>query len=136
MAVQLSLHMRRQSDVVDMKVIADLPSINAACAKCAEWSGLSDKVICIETDMDPGQWSRIKSGQAHPSSDFLLKLMDVCGNEVPLVWLIHQRGYDPHSLRRRENELERDLRMEREKTAKLEDELTTIKKFMKEIGRP
>lgn len=44
-------------------------------------------------------------------------LMDKCGNDAPLMWMLHQRGYDLHSLRRRESELERENRELRERLA-------------------
>ena|SRR5690349_16426876 len=135
MTAQFPLRMTRVAQPVDVSVIAALPSLNAACAKCAEWSGLSDKAVCLETELDPGQWSRIKAGQAHPSSEFLLKLMDTCGNEAPLIWLVHHRGYEPSSLRRRESDLERENRELRETLDRERAEHQVIKKFLKETGR-
>lgn len=41
------------------------------------------------------------------------------GNDAPLLWMLHARGYDLHSLRKRETELERDLRLAREENAAL-----------------
>lgn len=135
MSAQFPLRMTRIAQPVDVSTIAALPSLGAACAKCAEWSGLSDKAVCLETDIDPGQWSRIKTGQAHPSGEFLLKLMDCCGNEAPLIWLVHHRGYDPASLRRRETDLERENRELRETLSKERGEHEIIKKFLKETAR-
>ena len=40
--------------------------------------------------------------------------MDLCGNEAPLLWLVHARGYDVSVLRKRETETERSLRAVRE----------------------
>lgn len=45
--------------------------------------------------------------------------MDVCGNHVPVLWQFHQSGYDLESVRRRESELERELRLAREENAAL-----------------
>src|SRR3546814_13934460 len=36
--------------------------------------------------------------------------MDACGNELPLLWLLHSRGYDPRSIEKYESELERQVR--------------------------
>lgn len=135
MDLQIPLVMKRRSTPVDMETITALPSLGAACAKCAEWSGLSDKAVCIETGMDPGQWSRIKAGQAHPSGEFLCALMDACGNEAPLIWLVAHRGYDPASLRRRETDLERENRVLREQLLEAEKRHEVIKEFLKETGR-
>lgn len=40
--------------------------------------------------------------------------MDACGNDAPLLWMLHQRGYDLHSIRKRETETEKQLREARE----------------------
>ena len=45
--------------------------------------------------------------------------MDACGNDAPLLWMLHNRGYDLHSIRRRESETERQNRMLREENAAL-----------------
>lgn len=49
--------------------------------------------------------------------------MDVCGNDVPVLWQLHQRGYDLDSVRRRESELERRLRL-------LEEENTALRRVL------
>lgn len=46
-------------------------------------------------------------------------LMDGCGNDAPLWWMAHDRGYDLRSLHKRESELERELRLAREENAAL-----------------
>lgn len=48
-----------------------------------------------------------------------VKLMDVCGNDAPLLWMLNQRGYDLHSLRKQESETERQNRLLREENAAL-----------------
>jgi|GEM_PF-2749195 len=49
----------------------------------------------------------------------LSALMDVCGNDAPLHWMLHQRGYDLHSIRKLETETERENRRLREENAAL-----------------
>jgi len=53
--------------------------------------------------------------------------MDACGNDAPLLWMIHARGWDLHAMRRRESELERDLRLARE-------EVTALKRVLMSGG--
>ena len=43
--------------------------------------------------------------------------MDVCGNDAPLLWMLHQRGYDLGSVRKRESEIEKQNRQLREENA-------------------
>lgn len=45
--------------------------------------------------------------------------MDACGNDAPVLWMLHQRAYDLSSLRRTETETERQNRMLREENAAL-----------------
>jgi hypothetical protein len=39
---------------------------------------------------------------------------DACGNDAPLYWMLHQRGYDLCSLRKTESETQRKLRLAQE----------------------
>lgn len=41
----------------------------------------------------------------------------LCGNDAPLLWMLHVRGYDLGSVRKVETELQRENRMLREKLA-------------------
>jgi hypothetical protein len=45
--------------------------------------------------------------------------MDACGNDAPLMWMMHQRGYDLHSIRKLESETEKVNRQLREENAAL-----------------
>lgn len=82
---------------------------------CAEAAGYSlDKQACSEIGMDKGRWSRIKSGGEGIKWEQLEAFMSACGNDAPLLWMLHQRGYDLHSIRKRETETEQRLREARE----------------------
>ena len=45
--------------------------------------------------------------------------MDRCGNDAPVLWMLGDRGYDLHSVRRLETETERENRLLREENAAL-----------------
>jgi len=49
----------------------------------------------------------------------LVALMDACGNDAPLLWMLHARGYDLHSVRKLETETEAQNRLLREEVAAL-----------------
>lgn len=72
-------------------------------------------------------------GSAGPEIVSLERLMDVCGNDAPLLWMLHRRGYDLHSLRRRESETERELRLARERIAELENERAVTMRVLREM---
>lgn len=107
---------------VDLVEVKRQPTWASALSLCANKSGLQDKVVAGAVGVDNAVWSRFKSGQNAPSGEQLDKLMTRCGNEAPLFWLLMKRGYDPHSLRRFESDVERENRELRERVAAMEAE--------------
>lgn len=88
----------------------------SAIEYCAELQGYSlDKQASSEIGMDKARWSRIKSGQEGIKPEQLEAFMDACGNDAPLLWLLHRRGWDLHSLRRQETATEKKLRQANER---------------------
>lgn len=88
----------------------------SAIEYCAELQGYSlDKQASSEIGMDKARWSRIKSGQEGIKPEQLEAFMDACGNDAPLLWLLHRRGWDLHSLRRHETATEKQLRQANER---------------------
>ena len=75
--------------------------------------------------VDKAQFSRWHSGTEGIVWAKFAHLMDVCGNEAPLLWMLAQRGYDLHSLRRLESETEKQNRLLREENAALRRVLLT-----------
>lgn len=109
---QLSLRLTRAPQAVDPALVIAQPSLLAAIKLCISLGGFeADKQVYGALDIDAGHWSRIHRGEAHFPVDKLPALMDLCGNEAPLIWLTHARGYDPTSLRKRETETEKQVRM-------------------------
>lgn len=104
--------------------IAMEKSLGAAIELCAKAAGLEPKQVmdAIKVDgkpLDKAQWSRWASGQEGVVWPKLVALMDHCGNDAPLLWMLHARGYDLHSLRHRETETERRLRLAEEENRAL-----------------
>jgi len=101
---------------VNPEEIARKLSWAGAIEHCAELAGYSlDKQSSAGIGMDKARWSRIKAGQEGIKPDQLEAFMDACGNDAPLLWLMHRRGWDLHSLRKQETDTERQLRAERER---------------------
>ena len=101
--------------------IARKQTLGAAIELCAELAGFClDKELQLKLDVDKAQFSRWHSGTEGIVWPKFAKLMDVCGNDAPLLWMLHQRGYDIDSLRKRETETERKLRLAEERIAELE----------------
>lgn len=90
-------------------------------------SGLKEKTLSIEIDVDPSTLARAKQGTARLSEDVLQRLMDACGSEAWLIYQLLRRNKDPHSLRDLESEAERKIRELEERNAQLErDKLVLV----------
>jgi len=93
-------------------------TLGSAIELCAELGGYAlDKALQQELGVDKAQFSRWQSGTEGVQWSKFSALMDRCGNDAPVLWMVHQRGYDLHSLRRRESALERENRELREDLA-------------------
>jgi len=98
------------------------PSEAAAIASMISLSGLQEKTIAIEAEIDPSTLAKVKQGSARPSEDHIDRMMDATGSEAWLYFWLLRRGYDPRSLRRFESDLERQNRELTERLAQLEAE--------------
>lgn len=128
----LDLRIKRPPVPVDFDSLPTIQTFAHSLSKCAEIAGAQDKVVALDTSVDAPTWARIKSGEAGVKGDFLERLMDAYGNDLPLFWLGHRRGYDPRSFRRYQSDVELELQTERARREAAERELETIKRFMKE----
>ncbi|HEX5756880.1 MAG TPA: hypothetical protein VFY12_11085 [Arenimonas sp.] len=111
----------------------------SALELCAEVAGYSlDKQSCAEIGMDKARWSRIKAGQEGIKWEQLQQFMDACGNDAPLLWMVHQRGYDLHSMHRRQSETERKLKATQDELEALkrqrEIELATMQRLLGRVA--
>ncbi len=135
---QLHLPLRKLQQI-DRRLIMQQPTLLAAVKLCISLGGFeADKEVYVPLGIDAGHWSRIVRGEAHFPIDKLPALMDLCGNEAPLLWLLDARGYDLHSLRAKESETQRELRKAREEIDRMQAERQAERNFMAEVlsGRP
>lgn len=102
-------------------------SLGGAIELCAELGGYAlDKTLQQELKVDKAQFSRWHSGTEGVQWPKFTELMDRCGNDVPVLWMLHQRGYDLHSVRRLESTTEQENRLLREE----------VQALRRVIGRP
>lgn len=94
-------------------------TLGDAIVLCTKVAGLEPKEVHADLHVDKAQWSRWVAGQEGIKWDRLAALMDLCGNDAPLMWMLYARGYDLHSLRKTETETERELRLAREENTAL-----------------
>lgn len=81
-----------------------------AISLCAELAGYNlDKQAHADLGIDKARWSRIKAGTEGIKWEQLERLMDRMGNDAPLLWMLYQRGYDLHSIKKRKTEYEKRI---------------------------
>jgi transcriptional regulator with XRE-family HTH domain len=106
-------------DVAPVEVMRE-KTLGGAIELCAKAAGYSlDKELQLALGVDKAQFSRWQSGQEGILWPKLRRLMEVCGNNAPVLWMAHDLGYDLHSLRRLESETERENRLLREENSAL-----------------
>ena len=105
---------------VSVEEIARKKTLGAAIELCANAAGFDlDKQLQTALGVDKAQFSRWQSGAEGIVWPKFVSLMDFCGNDAPLFWMNHNRGFDIHSLRKRESEVETANRLLREENAAL-----------------
>lgn len=138
--VTLPLRVKRHPVPVDLSRAAldAIKNYGHACSRCAEAAGVQDKTVVAdlsyddEAKVDAPTWSRIKANSAAASHETREALMDAMGNELPLMWELHRRGYDPNSLRRYETDLQKRVRELEEQLAQERQEREVITRFVRE----
>ena len=114
--------------------VARKQSLGDAINMCADLAGFSlDKELQQQMGVDKAQFSRWTSGTEGIVWPKFMRLMDACGNDAPLLWMLHQRGYDLASIRKRESEVERELRMARETIARMEHERDVERRLFRDL---
>lgn len=126
----VDLPLKYDMQTVDTALVARQQDMTGAILLGQQIAGLEDKEVAGALAMDKAQWSRIKSAQAHFPQDRLMNYMDVCANEVPLIWLANKRGYELVPL---QTEMERQLAHEREEKQRLANENALLRNLL--IGR-
>ena len=82
---------------------------------------------------DKAQFSRWTDDIEGIKWEKLVPLMDACGNDAPLLWMLHARGYDLSSLRRTETETQKALRLANERIKELEHDRDVERRLFREL---
>ena len=117
---QLALRMVGEAVPLDLEEVRRQSSGARAIALCAQKSGRLDKIIAADIGAQEANVVEDPDQRQGFSLEQLSLLMDTCGNEAPLHWLLLHRGYDPRTLRKLESQTERELREAQERIAQLE----------------
>jgi hypothetical protein len=113
--------------------IAREATLGGAISLCAKAAGLAPKEVQDALRADKAQFSRWTDDKEGITWSKLAALMDVCGNDAPLFWMLDARGYDLHSLRRKETEIEKELRVAREALARERAERAVERRLFTEL---
>ena len=97
------------SDVTVQEVLRET-TLGGAIDLCRKAAGLVPKQVQDALGSDKAQFSRWTDNVEGIKWDKFVALMDLCGNDAPLLWMLQARGYDLSSLRKQETETERKLR--------------------------
>jgi hypothetical protein len=124
---------------VTIQEIAREKTLGGAIGLCVKAAGLEPKeaMDALRVDgkpLDKAQWSRWESGGEGVVWPKLMALMDFCGNDAPLLWMNMARGYDLSSIRRRETELERELRLAQEEVAQLRHDKRVLTEALRGVA--
>lgn len=108
-------------------------SLGGAISLCAKAAGLTPKEVQDALKADRAQFSRWTDDKEGITWSKLSALMDLCGNDAPLFWMLDARGYDLHSLRRKETEIEKQLRLVREELSREKQERAVERRLFTEL---
>ncbi len=104
---------------LDPREVTRKSTLGGAIDLCLEVAGLEPKQVQSDLRLDKAQFSRWTTGQEGVVWPKLAAVMDRCGNDAPLMWMNHARGWDLYAMRRVESETERRLRLVMEENAAL-----------------
>ena len=113
--------------------IASEKSLGGAIGLCAKAAGLEPKQVQDALKTDKAQFSRWTDDKEGIVWSKFVALMDLCGNDAPLLWMLDQRGFDLTSLRKRETETEKKLRLAEERIQQLEREREVERRLFRDL---
>ena len=118
--------LKREAQPISDEIVRMQPDFLSAIKLAIQVSGLEHKQIYGDLGIDKATWSKILDGQLNfPTNKYEL-LMDLIGNEIPLVWLAHKRGY---GLVPRRDAKDRKIAELEAKNSQLEREIETLVKY-------
>lgn len=124
---------------VTAQEVAREKTFGGAVALCAKAAGLEPKQVtdCVRTSegkaVDKAAWSRWVNDNEGIEWPKLVQIMDKCGNDASLFFMLHARGYDLSSLRRQESQLEKQLRLTQEELAKERAERAIERQLLRDL---
>ena len=112
-----------------------IPDKRAAITACVKLSGLPPKAVASGLSIEHSHLTKMITGTGdslrHFPHEKELALMDLCRNEIPLIWLLIRRGYPSI---REILDMQAELCALRAEVVRLRSEAGAIKNVFKFIG--
>jgi len=105
-------------DITPVEIAREM-SLGGAIDLCCKVAGQEPRAVQAALHLDKAQFSRWTSGQEGVVWPKLASLMDHCGNDTPVLWMAHARGYDLYAMRKTHTETEIENCRLREENAAL-----------------
>lgn len=116
----------RDQQEVPMTTIIKQADLLAAVNLGINVSGKDDKAFCASTGIDPGNFSAMRKGIKHFPLRSLDPICNEAGNDIPLIYWAHKRGYGLVRLR---DAKDRKIAELEAKNAELQKEIETLAKY-------
>lgn len=113
--------------VIPVELVMKQKTLLGAINLCITESGLDDKEIYLTLGIDAGHFSNLRKGTGHFPTEKIDPLMDLCGNEAPLIWLSTKRNYGLVLLK---DEAERRAEEAERRAKEAEDKLKFLTQVM------
>jgi plasmid maintenance system antidote protein VapI len=100
---------RKPSRPVALEHIGVLKSTKQALEYACQLADVTPKEVCLDMECDKGTWSRICSGEWDIDGRDIPRLNRVLGNSAYLLYLNHVDGWDLASLRKVQDDKDREI---------------------------
>jgi len=115
------------SHLIDLaKEIKNVPECIRAAIVLAK---KTEKYVYLQMRIDSGNWAKMMAGKANFSADRIKEFCNIIGNDLLLIFLTYQSGYEIRILPKT---LEEKIAEKDKKIEKLIRELETLKEIFKE----
>lgn len=128
---ELALARRAAAVIVPIEMIRAKRTAAAAFTLACDVSGLDDKEIYLQLDIDAGYFSNIKKGKATLQADIVNTFCAIVENNIYVEWLAYQVGCQLVQI---ESETERLLRIANEQIAMLKHDKRVLTEALRGVA--
>ena len=119
----------------ELAYLASLPNFRRVVRYSMSLADLEPKQVYEPLGKDKATWSRYESGDVGFPGDLILPFQAITQNSSLVLWLAHQDGYDVTSMRKRQDDKDKQIEELRRQLAEERREKEIIARFIKETIR-